>query len=386
MNFLDLLLLILAILAAIGGWKLGFLRRLSGWLGAGVGLGLAILVLPELTNRLGTVSDVTILAVGAAVLVVMTSIGQGLGSLLGSRLRLGVDSTAGRTVDAIGGAALGVFGVVVLVWLVVPVMADTAGWPSAAARGSTIIRALSDHLPNPPSQITELERELTGGEFPQVFAGLREAPELPPPPAGSPIGEELLGQTSASTVQLRAAACDRIQSGSGFFVADQLVATNAHVVAGSTRLSVVTTDGEERDGRVVAFDPDLDLALVSTSMDRPVLPLAEPVVGDVGLVMGFPGGGPFEPSPFQVGERLSATGFDIYEQGLVERDLLVLSSELAPGDSGSAVLRDDGSVIGVAMAIAPDRAGVAYALTSTELTDLIGRSTLEPVGTGACQN
>lgn len=385
MNLLDLLLVILTVAAAIGGWKLGFLRRLSGWLGAAVGLGLAIVVLPEVVRRLGSVSDLTIFAVGAAMLVVLASIGQGLGSVLGSRLRLGVDSRGGRSVDAAGGAVLGVLGVAILAWLVLPVMAGTEGWPAASARGSALSRAFSDHLPNPPSQITDLEEQLAGGEFPRVFAGLRAAPELPPPPAGSPISEEQLRQVAASTVQLRATACDRTQSGSGFFVADQLVATNAHVVAGSSRVSVVTTDGDTNDGRVVAFDPNIDLALVSTSLDRPVLPLAEPAVGDLGLVMGFPGGGPFAPSPFQVGERLRATGFDIYERTLVERDLLVLASALAPGDSGSAVVRADGSVIGVAMAIAPDRAGVAYALTSDELSDLLARSSLSGAETGECQ-
>lgn len=386
MNGFDLLLVSAALLAAVGGWRLGFLRRLSGWIGAGVGLGVAILVLPTVMERLGSGSDLTIFAVGAAVLVLLASIGQGLGALIGSKLRVGVDTPLGERTDALFGAVLGVLGVAVLAWLVVPVMAGTEGWPAATARGSTLSRAINDHLPKPPAQITELERQLAGGEFPEVFAGLRAAPELPPPPEGSSIGEELLATTSASTVKLRAAACDRIQSGSGFFVAENLVATNAHVVAGSSSLSVVTTDGAERDGRVIAFDPQIDLALVSTSLDRPVLPLATPSVGDAGLVMGFPGGGPFAPSPFSVGERLPATGFDIYERSLVERDLLVLSSDLAPGDSGSAVLRDDGSVIGVAMAIAPDRAGVAYALASDELSDLLRRATSTTADTGACMS
>lgn len=384
MNIFDLLLVIAAVAAAVGGWRMGFLRRLSGWIGAGLGLAAGIVVLPSVMEQLGASSDLTIFAVGAAVLVLLASIGQGIGALIGSRLRLGVDSSVGQRTDAVFGAALGIVGVAVLAWLVLPVMADTEGWPSATARGSTLARALSDHLPKPPPQITELERQLAGGEFPKVFDGLRAAPELPPPPEGSTIGEDLLARLSASTVKLRAPACDRVQSGSGFFVAEGLVATNAHVVAGSDRVSLVTTDGQDHEGVVVAFDPAVDLALVATDLDRPVLPLADPAVGDGGLVMGFPGGGPFAPSPFQVGERLSARGFDIYESALVERDLLVLSSALAPGDSGSAVVRDDGSVVGVAMAIAPDRAGVAYALASGELAELVAAAGPSAADTGRC--
>ncbi|MHB1138695.1 MAG: CvpA family protein, partial [Microthrixaceae bacterium] len=136
MNGFDLLLVLVAGFAAFGGWKLGFLRRLSGWIGAGLGVALAIVVLPAVTDRLGTVSDVTIFAVGAALLILLASVGQGLGAVVGSRLRLGVDSRAGAGIDSVGGAVLGIAGVVVLAWLVVPVMAESEGWPSATARGS----------------------------------------------------------------------------------------------------------------------------------------------------------------------------------------------------------------------------------------------------------
>lgn len=100
--------------------------------------------------------------------------------------------------------------------------------------------------------------------------------------------------------------------------------------------------------------------------------------------MGFPGGGPFAPSPFEVGERVDASGYDIYDRNKVTRDLLVLGSNLEPGDSGSAVLRADGSVVGVAVAIAPDKPGVAYALSATELSQLLQQGTGAAVSTGGC--
>ena len=84
--------------------------------------------------------------------------------------------------------------------------------------------------------------------------------------------------------------------------------------------------------------------------------------------MGFPGGGSFDPSPFEVGELIEARGYDIYDNTVVDRAVLALAAELEPGDSGSAVLRSDGSVIGIAVAVAPDRPEVAYALNSDELT------------------
>ena len=163
-----------------------------------------------------------------------------------------------------------------------------------------------------------------------------------------------------------------------------LVATNAHVVAGTTDVELVTTDGDRVDAEVVAFDPRTDLALLSTRLDRPVLGTGAGGVGDRGLVMGFPGGGPFRPSPFEVGESLDATGFDIDDRDEVRRDLVVLASDLEPGDSGSAVVRADGAVVAVAVAIAPDRPGVAYALDQAQLVDLLARPRAGEVGTGEC--
>jgi S1-C subfamily serine protease len=83
-----------------------------------------------------------------------------------------------------------------------------------------------------------------------------------------------------------------------------------------------------------------------------------------------------------VGDVLTATGYDIYDQGLVRRPLLVLASELEPGDSGSAVVDSTGSLIGIAVAIAPDRPGVAYALDVSTLGEITPSP--EPVGTGDC--
>lgn len=384
MNGLDLLLILLAVVAAVGGWRLGFVHRLSGWIGAGLGLALGIVALPSIVDRLGLGTDTTIFLVCTAVLVLFASIGQGIGASVGAKVRQGVDSPGGRSADAVGGALLGIVGVGVIAWLVVPVMADTAGWAAASARGSVISRLVDEHLPDPPPQIAALERQLAGGQYPQLFTGLRAAPDTPPPPTGSSVSAEMLERSARSVVRIQGDACDRIQSGSGFVVADGLVVTNAHVVAGTGALTLETPDGERASGQVVTFDPGTDLALVATDLDREPLPVATPTVGDQGLVLGFPGGGDFAPSPFEVAERLDATGYDIYDSNLVGRDLLALSSQLEPGDSGSAVLRDDGTVIGVAVAVAPDRPLVAYALDATELEALGEGADGSRVDTGPC--
>ena len=133
MNLFDGLLVAGAAFGAYGGWKLGFLQRFSGWLGAAAGVGLALLLLPELSRVSGVSSDLAILTLSAAVLFLAFMLGQAIGSAIGSRLRRGVDSSAARGLDALGGALLGVLGVILLAWLILPVMSETKGWPSSAA-------------------------------------------------------------------------------------------------------------------------------------------------------------------------------------------------------------------------------------------------------------
>ena len=67
-----------------------------------------------------------------------------------------------------------------------------------------------------------------------------------------------------------------------------------------------------------------------------------------------------------------------------EREVLELAADLAPGDSGSALVAPDGTVIGVAFAIAPDRPGVAYALTVDELEAVLAGDLSSAVSTGPC--
>ena len=89
-------------------------------------------------------------------------------------------------------------------------------------------------------------------------------------------------------------------------------------------------------------------------------------------------------APYEIARRVRATGTDIYDRERTEREVFFLSAALAPGDSGSALVDPNGEVAGVAFAIAPDRRGVAYALTDTELRSFMTRDLSVPVNTGPC--
>lgn len=385
LNVLDLVIVLALVSAGIGGYRLGFVTRAASWLLMAAGLFVAARLLPSVVEAAGgAASQAELLLVAAGVLVAGAFLGQALGLLLGAKLNLAIRSAQARTVDAGAGAVAGIIGVLVAVWLLVPAMANVPDTPARLARTSQLAGVVEDVFPDPPNPAQALLR-LVGPQYPNVFQGLQAAPDLGPPPAASGLTDAVAQQVAESTVKVIGQACSRIQEGSGFVIDDDLVVTNAHVVAGESQTRLQRLDGSEVEAAVVAFDPARDLAILAApGLDRPPLTVGDAAAGDTGSVFGYPGGGPLEISPYTVGRRVDATGTDIYDQAPIERDVLFLSAELRAGDSGAALVDPAGRVAGVAFAIAPDQPGVAYALTTAELAEVVDQGIAGSVDTGPC--
>ncbi len=383
---LDLVIVAAAVGAAVAGYRLGFVARAFSWVGLAIGLVLAARLVPDVVSHLhsGGASR-TYLFIAIGLLAGFGFLGQAVGLAVGARVHRTLPGGPLRKADAVVGGAVGILGVLVLVWLVSPAMADVPGWPAEAARTSRITQAVQDVFPGAPDS-TQALRRVVGSNYPQVLGSLQEAPSLGSPPASSGLDQATQDRVARSTVKVVGQACDNIQEGSGFVVGPDLVVTNAHVVAGERSTEVQRyDDGHRLPATVVAFDPDRDLAILSVpGLGRPALPLADPSVDQVGAVFGHPDGGPLRVAPFQVAQQVDATGTDIYDRTRTQRQVLFLSADLHPGDSGGALVTPDGKVVGVAFAIAPDRSGVAYALHPSELRPLLDRVGRSPAGTGSC--
>jgi S1-C subfamily serine protease len=384
-NLLDAVIGVLLVTAAVGGYRLGFVARAVSWLLTAVGLYVAARVLPNVVERADEPSGRNdLLLVAAAMLVAGAFLGQVIGLVLGNRLNLAIRSAKARRADAVAGAAAGVVGVMVAVWLLVPAMAVVPGSAARLASSSTIAQTLDRSFPEAPDTTRSL-RQLLGDDYPRVFERIRPAPDLGSPPAASGLDTGTAEAVEASTVKVTGEACGRIQEGSGVVVGAELVVTNAHVVAGEERTTLERDDGRTVDARLVAFDPDRDLAVLSVpDIDRPALPLGDPEVGMTGAVFGHPGGGPLELSPFEIGRIEPVTGTDIYDQQRSQRDVLFLASALRPGDSGGALVVPSGQVVGIAFAIAPDRDGVAYALAVSEVRAVLADVDMAGANAGNC--
>jgi S1-C subfamily serine protease len=379
-NTLDVLVLVAIVLAAAGGYRMGFLARVTSWVGMLAGVYLVARLLGD--HPFPSMETTGQVALVLGLLLLGAFVGQALGMLVGRRLHVALPFGGAREADRVAGGAAGVVGVVLAVWLLLPVMGDSPGWFAVQARNSTVAAWISDRLPTPPDTLAKLVKQ---SDFPRVFDALKPAPDIGPPPAASGISPALDAAIVPSTLRVEGVACRRIQDGSGWVLADGLAVTNAHVVAGESSTELIRSDGSRVRATVVAFDPRRDIAILrAPGLHRPALPRATTGVGGHGAVFGHPGGGPLSRQPFQVGRVVQALGTDIYDQARTQRSVLILASSLAPGDSGAALVDTQGRVVGIAFAIAPDKPGVAYALNMSELDSVASSDLSHTVDTGPC--
>jgi S1-C subfamily serine protease len=372
-NALDFIVLAAMIAAGYFGYRLGFIARVVSWAGLAIGIVLAVAFVDDVTGLLSTQSSQTKLFVALAFFLVLATGGQAAGYAAGVALRSRLPSREGlHQSDRVGGAVVGVLGVLIAVWLLVPALTSAQGWPARAARGSQIVRAINRYAPDPPPQAQQLGRAVAEGPFPEVFSRLNGPGGAGTPPTRA-VAPDVAARVSASVLKIQGQACDQIQAGSGFVAGANLVVTNAHVVAGEPRTEVDTNDGRRLPATVVAFDPERDLAVLRVRNLRLFgLPFADGGVGTTGAVFGHPGGGPLRIAPARISETVSAAGTDIYRTGRTSRRVHVLAAQLAPGDSGGPLVDQLGRMVGVAFAIDPGQESTAYALTTGEVDAVLG--------------
>ena len=144
--------------------------------------------------------------------------------------------------------------------------------------------------------------------------------------------------------------------GSGFIVrADGAVVTNAHVVAGATRISVAMKDGTTYPARLIGIDETNDLAVLKIdAKNLPVAPMGSStnlLIGEWAIAIGNPYGfilANSEPS-VTVGV-VSGTGRNLAAQSEgagVYVDMIQTDASINPGNSGGPLVNAAGEVIGV---------------------------------------
>jgi serine protease Do len=139
----------------------------------------------------------------------------------------------------------------------------------------------------------------------------------------------------------------RAGSGTGVLIRqDGVVLTNAHVVGNMNQVTVGLATGEERVGRVLGRDPDMDIAVVQIPAPDPlpVAPLGDSDLlqpGQAAIAIGNPAGL----------ERTVTTGVVSAVDRMLPRpgmeEMIQTDAAINPGNSGGPLLDSQGRVIGI---------------------------------------
>jgi S1-C subfamily serine protease len=383
-DVLDWIVILLAVGALVHGLRVGAAVQLLSFVGGLIGLVVGVVLLAILVPHFS--SDFVRTFVSLLLLILPCGLVAGIGRQVGARLWGRMRGHALAHVDAAAGAAIAVAGTLVFVWLLATIMVNSPV-PSIVSQieDSAIIQGVGKVMPElPTSELASLERLLTAnGALPIV---LPPGPVSPVTLPGSGTASAVVEEDGRSTVQVTAFGCDGgliVEKGSGFVVAPGLVVTNAHVVAGSTRI-VVSDEAGFHDASPVLFDPRYDLAVLRVpGLDDPVLHLDPGYVarGRRAVVLGYPLGRPaLNAQPAGVMLLLDATGYDIYQNVLTQREMYEIQSLVREGNSGGPLVLPDGEVIGVVFSRQANDDHIGYALASPGVLARVRRAERRPPG------
>lgn len=211
---------------------------------------------------------------------------------------------------------------------VAPTRAEPASVTIPQSRRTAITEAVSRVAPAVVTVQTETVQQVAADPFEMFFGG---------------------GRSSSRT---------QSGIGSGFIVqADGVIVTNAHVVAGASKVVVAMRDGQTYDATIVGIDEMNDLAVLRIrAKDLPIAPIGKSnalAIGEWAIAIGNPYGfllGNTEPSV--TAGVISATGRNLVPQGQNEGggtyvDMLQTDASINPGNSGGPLVNALGEVIGV---------------------------------------
>lgn len=166
--------------------------------------------------------------------------------------------------------------------------------------------------------------------------------------------------------QLQRMPRERVErgTGSGFIINKEGdIITNAHVVSGADKVTVILKDGRQIEGKVIGSDELTDVAVVQVKADNlPTVSLGSSASlqpGDWAIAIGNPLG---LDNTVTAG-IVSAIGRKSGQIGVDKRvSFIQTDAAINPGNSGGPLLNQNGEVIGVNTAIIQGAQGLGFAI------------------------
>ncbi len=195
----------------------------------------------------------------------------------------------------------------------------------------------------------------------------------------------------------------KIGGGTGFLItADGMIVTNKHVVSDAgADYTVITNDSQEYSAKVLALDPNQDIAILKIEPARNATPARNDVAtsGEQGVA----GGGQNFPilelgssDSLKIGQTVIAIGNSLGEfsntvsRGIISglkrnitatgsnfgrpeklNDIIQTDAAINPGNSGGPLLNISGEVIGVNVAIAQGAQNIGFAIPANNIRKVV---------------
>jgi S1-C subfamily serine protease len=388
-NLLDWVLVLIVVLYAVSGYWQGFVTGLSATLCLLLGGLIGVWLAP---TALGNATPSILVSLAAVFIVILcASLGQALFQVVGARIRDHIRWQPMRALDAIGGAVLSGAAALLVAWaLGVALSGSGLAGITPLVRDSKVLAEVNSLLPASAGSRLSACNDVVGTTFfPRYLEPF--APErivdVPPGPHRL-VTDPDVTRAAAGVVRIRSTnSCSQGIEGSGFVYAHDRVMTNAHVVAGVSN-PLVDISGSAVPGRVVYYNPDIDVAVlaVPTGSVKPLRLSTTAGAGDGVAILGYPQNGPYDVQVGRVRADQRLRSPDIYGDGTVIREVLSLRGLIRPGNSGGPVVDSAGRVVGVVFAASVTSSDTGYALSAHQVVPAAaaGRIASRPVSTQGC--
>jgi S1-C subfamily serine protease len=388
MNILDWCLVLLALAYALSGYWQGFITGACATAGLLLGGLVGFWLAPVL---LGDAAPSLWVSLGALfVVLVMASLGQAVLQYVGTRVRARITWQPIRAVDAVGGAVLSVFAVLLVAWgLGVAISGSQIPGISPQVRESKVLIRVNDVMPIQAQQALRSFDKVVGSAFPRYLEPFAPERIARVPQADQRVLRDPdIRDAARSVYKIRSNnRCGSGVEGTGFLYAPTKLMTNAHVVAGVTEPMVQVGEQSVR-GTVVDYNPDVDIAVIDVpGLDGPTIRFDRGgKEGQQGAALGFPQDGPFDAQPVRIRSEQRLRSPDIYGNGTVTRNVFALRGVIRPGNSGGPVVSTQGRVLGVVFAASVSDSDTGYALTADQVGQAAatGLRSAEKVSSGNC--